>query len=92
MSILKITEIDGVRYTSVPDASRFTGKSITHLRYLIEHGNSLRKMKAVRLGAHYFIPEEEIYSFPFVKQGQRKYVYNYNKEGELVLRTSEESN
>lgn len=91
MSKLVITEIEGVRYATVPDASRFTGKTVTHLRWLIQHGNSVRKMRAKRYGTHYFIPEEEIYSFPFVKQGSHKYIYNYNKEGELVLRTSDKS-
>lgn len=91
MSNLKVTEIDGIRYVTVPDASSFWNKSITHVRHLIEHGNSVRKLKAERFGKHYMIPETELYEFPFVKQGYNKSgdVYKYDREGELVLQTSE---
>ena len=95
MSRLKVIEIDGIRYVSVPDASQFWNKSITQVRHLIEHGNSMRKLQATRIGKHYMIPEEELYEFPFVKQGRgcrTGVVYRYNKEGELVLCTSAESN
>lgn len=91
MSNLKVTEIDGIRYVTVPDASSFWNKSITHVRHLIEHGNSVRKLKADKFGKHYMIPETELYEFPFVKQGYNKSgdVYKYDREGELVLQTSE---
>jgi len=95
MSKLKVTEIDGIRYVSVPDASQFWNKSITQVRYLIQHGNSRRKLQAARFGKHYMIPEDELYNFPFVRQGNGSRtgeIYNYTKDGELVLRTSAESN
>lgn len=95
MSNLKVTEIDGIRYVTVPDASCFWNKSITQVRHLIEHGNSVRRLRAERFGKHYMIPETELYDFPFVKQGRRsraREVYKYTKEGELVLCTSAESN
>lgn len=91
---LKVIEIDGIRYVTVPDASKFWNKSITQVRHLIEHGNSRRKLRAERYGKHYMIPEEELYNFPFVRQGKGSStgeVYCYTEEGELVLRTSAES-
>lgn len=91
MSNLKVTEIDGVRYVTVPDAASFWNKSITQVRHLIEHGNSVRKLRAERYGKHYLIPESEMYEFPFVKQGYNSSgkIYKYDREGELVISTSE---
>lgn len=73
----------------IMDVAEITGRSVTSLRYLIEHGNTIRKLKFYRDRSKLYIPVAELYGYPFISRGggEHRQIYHYNDKFEKYLCT-----
>ena len=78
-------------YMPLAEVAKFTGRSITGIRYLIEVGNKYNKLKAVRVGSHYFVKVEDLFEFDVVKPGGSSTIkYRWDLNGDLYFSPSNE--
>lgn len=85
--------IEGKEYYPIQDFAEKTFRSISAIRHLMFDGNKLRKLKYVEdRPGKYYIPLEELTSFPFTCSGRfaSNSVYHYNTEGQYIRYTDEE--
>lgn len=65
--------------------ARVTGRSVASVRHLVYEGNTIRKMKALRMMKHLFIPMTELYGFPQVDAGvSNGMVYHWTQVDEDI--------
>ena len=79
-------EYNGELYYSVKKFAKLTNRSEQTIRLLINHGNIIRKLKAVKPNREWLVPISEYGEFPFVEPGYagRNY-HQYNIDGSLRL-------
>ena len=88
-SIYNIDEID---YITTKEFARITTRSMASIRQLISKGNSIRKIRVIKIDDKPFIPLSELYVFPFTIAGRGKDSsighYYVNEEGWLAMRSA----
>ena len=73
-------------YMPIAELAKFVKRSITGIRYLIEVGNRYNKLKATRVGAHYFVLVQDIFEFEVVKPGGSSTIkYRWDINGDLYF-------
>lgn len=85
---MKIYTIHNIDMIHISEFTQFTNRSVTSVRYLIENGNVVRKLKSFRDRSRLMIPLTELYGYPFVRQGSamgKREIYHYNNKGEEVI-------
>lgn len=65
-----IYTVDGTPCITIKNFSDLTKRSESSIRHLIIKGNIIRKLRTVYVGDKPLIPVEELYEFPFVKNGR----------------------
>lgn len=76
-----VFNIKGIDYVHISDFAKITQRQVTSTRHLIEDGNVVRRLKALRIRSMLFIPVVEIDGYPFSKDSR---IYHY-KNGERKL-------
>ena len=74
--------IKGIDYVHISDFAKATHRKVTSTRHLIEDGNVVRRLKALRVRSMLFIPVAEMRGYPFSKDSK---IYHYNDAGERRL-------
>ena len=85
---MKIYTYEDIPMVHINEMSNHIHKSVQNIRYLIENGNGIRKMKFFRDGSRLMIPTTEIYGFPFINKGWKEItpsIYHYDVNGERFL-------
>ena len=87
--------VDGkeLEVVHIAEIAQETGRSVQSLRYLIETGNQVRKLKRIYDRSRIMIPKTEIEGYPFITQGSgnAKSIYHYRLEnGKYVKYTCTE--
>lgn len=77
-----IFTINKVEYVHISDFAKETHRRVTSTRHLIEDGNVVRRLKALRIRSMLFIPVAEIYGYPFSKDSK---IYHYGKDGDRYM-------
>lgn len=72
---------------SIHEFAYLVHRTVPQIRYLIEKGNSVSRLKAERRGKQYFIRKQYLYTFPFVQAGRHKFplIYHYEDGKGLVI-------
>ena len=83
---IKVYTIEDIQMIHISEFCRLEGRSIQSARYLIEKGNSIRKLKAFRDRSRLMIPILEIEGYPYTNRGylsseNEVYHYSKNKDG-----------
>lgn len=78
--------IDGKKYITVTQFAVLTNRSDQSVYKLIKQGNTIRKLRCLRIAGRVLIPMTEISDFPFTGVGANSVErqYNYIKEGEII--------
>jgi hypothetical protein len=79
-----IHNIGDTEYVHIAEFAYLVGKSVSAIRYLILHGNIMRKMKSIREGSKFYIPLSELAEFPFIVCGKSsgvKDIFHYQLSG-----------
>lgn len=77
---------DGVEYIDIHEYAHMTHRTVAAVRASIEQGNRVRKMRAIRVGSHYYVLKDEYYVFPYINKGKGiDRVYHFGSDGELHL-------
>jgi hypothetical protein len=79
-----IVSIEGKNYFTVKGFAKITKKEIQLVRYLISHGNRIRKLKYIKYLNNTLIPFSELIEFPFTCVGPGKDIYHYDEEGRRI--------
>jgi len=66
----KTINIDGTDYWLVTQFSKLTNRSSVSIRALVNRGNRIRKLKAIRINDSVFIEAQELFEYPFVLPGK----------------------
>ena len=72
--------IEGKGYIHIQPFSKSIDLAQQFIRKLIEQGNCVRRMHAIRDNSRYMIPTKELVGFPFVNQGRQvngRDIYHY---------------
>ncbi len=79
-------KIGNKKYLTVNTMAAITNKSTQTVYWLIKKGNTIRKMKAIRIADRWLIPFEELINFPFTSCGpnSKDTIYHYNEKGKIV--------
>ena len=75
--------IDGETFYTVKQFALLTNRTDQSVRYLITHGNRVRKLLVKRLVGKPFIYTDELTDFPFTVAGHSVDVYHYDKDGKI---------
>lgn len=78
----KVYIIEDIPMIHISEFCRLEGRSIQSARYLIEKGNSIRKLKYFRDRSRLMIPIIEIEGYPYTNRGylsSESEVYHYRK-------------
>lgn len=86
MEILDKLNIDTVFINDVLcirliDFATVTNRSHGHISNLTLKGNSVRKLKCIRIGNNPYIPVSEITEYPFTTVGRNCQTYYYKEDG-----------
>lgn len=76
-----------MNYISIHEFAYLVGKTVPQIRYLIERGNSVSRLPAVKIDRHYMIRKQYLYTFQFVESGRHKnpLIYHYKDNEGLVV-------
>ncbi len=85
--VVEPVEIGKDSYYTVSQFAAIISKSEQTVYNLLKNGNSIRKMKSVKLAGRPLIPCSELMEFPFTFAGCRAkdHIYHYNKKGKVVV-------
>lgn len=74
------------KYFTISQMAALTNKSDQTIYNLILNGNSVRKMKSIKIAGRKLIPCLELTEYPFTFAGPnaKDNIYHYNKKGEMV--------
>ena len=88
---IKKIPINDIDYITVNNMARITNKSDQTIYTLVHKGNSIRKMKSIKISEKVLIPYTEVVDFPFTVAGKnaRENIYHYNYEGKIIERAEE---
>jgi hypothetical protein len=62
--------IGDTEYLHIEEFAELLEHTVPSIRYLIQHGNAIRKMEHIKEGSRFFIPVKELTSYPFVPGGR----------------------
>ena len=82
---MKPTVLNGNDYFTVKQFALLTNRTHQSIRHLIRHGNSIRKLDAIKIGSSIFIPISELTNYPFKACGRGNDVYHYDIEGQVLV-------
>ncbi|NIU83373.1 MAG: helix-turn-helix domain-containing protein [Candidatus Thorarchaeota archaeon] len=68
---------------TVRQFAAITEKSDQTIINLVNKGNRIRKLKAIKIGRKVFIKASELTEFPFTCSGKSGNIYYYNKNGSI---------
>ena len=71
-------------YYTVKKFAKLVGRTEQTIRYLITHGNIIRKLAANHEFGHIMIPVSEYTEFPFTEPGRGAVYHTYNLDGTLT--------
>ncbi len=76
---MNIYTIQGIPMVHIADFAYALNRSVTSTRRLVEKGNSIRKLKAMRDRSRLMIPVVEMTGYPFVASGpgKEKRIFHY---------------
>jgi len=80
------TMINDKEYVTVNQMAAITNRSGQTVYNLVKRGNSIRKMKSIKIGMSLLIPLSELEEFPFTLPGKNQHTkpYFYNKQGMII--------
>jgi hypothetical protein len=67
---LKTINIDGKDYWTLRDFSKLTGMREYYVNLLVNHGNRLGKIKALKLDYRVYIEAQELFEYRFAMKGR----------------------
>ena len=74
--------IDNTSYYEVEEFATLINRKPQTVRWLITHGNKIRKLKSRKIGRSILIPKSEYTGYPFTVQGaNNQTVYFFNEDG-----------
>lgn len=75
-----------VEYFTIGQMASMTNKSEQTIYGLIKKGNSIRKMRSIRITNRVLIPIAELMEFPFTYAGPnaKENIYHYNLAGKVI--------
>lgn len=76
---MNIYNYKGIAFIHIADFAYALNRSVTSTRRLVERGNRIRKLKAMRDRSRLMIPVTEMTGYPFVSSGpgKEKKVFHY---------------
>lgn len=79
-------------YFTVKQFAMLTNRSPQTIYNLVRHGNSIRRLKGVKIETFVLIPAKELEDFPFTNTGRyaKDSIYHYSHEGEVIKSELEE--
>ncbi len=84
---IQVVTIDNKKYLTVNQMSAMTNKSTQTIYTLINKGNSIRKIKVLKLVDRLLIPYTELTEFPFTYCGganSKQSIYHYDEQGKVI--------
>lgn len=86
---IKPININGKAFWTVNQFAFLTNRSDQSVYALINKGNTIRRLQAIKVANRILIPAEELEEFPFtpIGAGAKEKPYHYNEEGEMIHAT-----
>ena len=72
--------VNDVEYIYLPDFAKIIGFTDRGVRYLVEHGNSIRPLKSYREGSKLYIKASELTEYPFMSAGKKHIIFHYKQQ------------
>jgi len=69
---------------TVKKFAKLTKRTENTIRYLVNRGNSIRKLKAIRIDSRLFILSTELIQYPFLDMGNGAKPYHFTETGKKV--------
>ena len=77
--------LSGHKFYTVKGFAEATNKKEGSIYRLMHSGNTIRKLLFVKFGTNIYIPELELYNFPFKASGKNSTVMRFKAPGEMEL-------
>lgn len=82
---MRVYNFDNIGFVHITEFAQAIGMSNQSIRYLIEQGNTVRRMKFFRDRSRLMIPVAELEGYPFVQAGfasGAREIYHYQKQAD----------
>ena len=80
-----VITINKVPCYTVKRFAQLTDRTENTIRYLVNKGNSIRKLKVIKIDSRLFIPSIELTEYSFLDMGNGAKPYHFTETGEKVF-------
>lgn len=80
----EVKVIQGKEYLTLKSFAKLVGRTEQAVRFLVNRGNSIRKLRAAKLNTSLYILASEVNRFPFTEPGRGKNFHTFSSDGKEI--------